>query len=144
MSSLLGRAIAIASEAHNGQLDKAGKAYITHPLRVMARLDTEDDELKAIAVLHDVVEDNEDWSTVRLGAEGMTQRVCLGVHALTRTADETYEEYIDRVALNSDARRVKIEDLTDNMDVRRLAELTEKDIKRLQKYHRAYVKLMAM
>ena len=33
--STLQRAIEIATEVHQGQLDKAGRDYIAHPLRIM-------------------------------------------------------------------------------------------------------------
>jgi hypothetical protein len=40
------------------------------------------------------------------------------------------------------ATAVKINDLTDNMDIRRLPYLSDKDVKRLKKYLKAYKKLM--
>ena len=42
--STLKRAIEIATEAHQGQFDKAGKDYIGHPLRVMEMGKTEEAE----------------------------------------------------------------------------------------------------
>ena len=48
-------AIAIAAQAHKGIKDKAGAAYILHPLRMMMRMKTESEMMTAI--LHDVVED---------------------------------------------------------------------------------------
>ena len=56
--SLLEKALAIAVEAHRGQKDRAGKPYILHPLRVMGRVSTEDEQI--VAILHDVVEDTLD------------------------------------------------------------------------------------
>ena len=53
----LEKAIQIAVKAHEGQPDKAGAAYILHPLRVMQNLDTETEMI--VGVLHDVVEDSE-------------------------------------------------------------------------------------
>ena len=60
----LGRAIAIAAEAHSGQFDKAGAPYILHPLRVMLSLSTEEERI--VGVLHDLVEDCEEWTFERL------------------------------------------------------------------------------
>lgn len=53
----LEKAILIATKAHEGQKDKAGKPYILHPLRVMLRMKTTKDMMAAI--LHDVVEDTD-------------------------------------------------------------------------------------
>ena len=55
-ASLLETAIQIAAEAHAGQKQKNGQPYILHPLRVMARVSTEEEQI--VAVLHDVLEDN--------------------------------------------------------------------------------------
>jgi (p)ppGpp synthase/HD superfamily hydrolase len=52
---LVDAALRIAARAHAGQTDKAGMPYIDHPKRVPARLATT--ELKAVALLHDVLED---------------------------------------------------------------------------------------
>ena len=68
--STLERAIQIATEAHKGQLDKAGRDYIGHPLRVMAMGKTEDE--KIVGVLHDVIEDT-GWTFEMLEAEGFSR-----------------------------------------------------------------------
>ena len=70
--STLARAIEIATEAHRGQVDKAGNEYIGHPLRVMEMGKTEEE--KIVGVLHDVVEDT-DWSFERLEAEGFAPEI---------------------------------------------------------------------
>ena len=46
---------ALATKAHEGQTDKAGLPYITHPERVALRM--ESPELQVIGWLHDTVED---------------------------------------------------------------------------------------
>jgi (p)ppGpp synthase/HD superfamily hydrolase len=131
----LERAIAIASEAHQGQLDKAGQPYVLHPLRMMQRLSGE--QAQIVAVLHDVVEDTP-WSLAQLRAEGFSEALLAAVDALTRREAESYEEFIERLLPNPLARQVKLADLEDNMDLRRIAELGEKDWERLQRYHRAW------
>lgn len=138
--SVLAKAIAFASLKHVNQKDKGGNAYILHPLRMMMRLRTSDEELMAIAVLHDVIEDC-DVSFDDLKELGMTERVISGVQALTRQNGETYEQFIDRVTLNKDAMLVKREDLKDNSDLTRLKGVTEKDIARMQKYMIAFKKI---
>ena len=57
---------------------------------------------------------------------------------LTRVPEESYEIYLERVQKNSLAVPVKLGDLRDNMDMKRLKKLTPNDLARLQKYHQAY------
>lgn len=138
-SELLRRAIDIAKEAHKGQVDKAGNEYIDHPLRVMIAVHSVSE--KIVGVLHDVIEDT-DWTFERLEAEGFTTEIIEALKCVTKLSeDEPYDAFIERVKTNPLAVAVKIKDLADNMDIRRLNELTEKDFKRLQKYHRAYKEL---
>lgn len=137
--STLKRAIQIATEAHKGQFDKAGKEYIGHPIRVMEMGKTEDE--KIVGVLHDVIEDT-DWTFERLEAEGFSQEVINALRCVTKTSEnENYDDFIDRVKKNPLAASVKINDLTDNMDIRRLPYLSDKDVKRLKKYLKAYKRL---
>ena len=137
--STLQRAIEIATEAHQGQLDKAGRDYIGHPLRVMEMGKTENE--KIVGVLHDVIEDS-DWTFVKLAEEGFSDEVIAALKCVTKTSEnENYDNFIDRVKKNPLAAAVKINDLTDNMDVRRLPYLSDKDVKRLKKYLKAYKRL---
>ena len=139
-SELLRRAIDIAKEAHKGQVDKAGNEYIDHPLRVMAAGHSVSE--KIVGILHDVVEDT-DWTFERLAAEGFTTEIIEAVKCVTKQwEDEPYDAFIERVKTNPLAVAVKINDIADNMDIRRLKELTDKDLKRLQKYHKAYRQLV--
>ena len=132
--STLERAIALAAMAHEGQLDKAGAPYILHPLRMMLRLETLEERI--VATLHDVVEDC-GVTLDQLRAEGFSEAVIDGVDALTRRETETYEEFVLRAKTNRIGRQVKIADLEDNSDVRRLPEVTERDRARMEKYKRA-------
>lgn len=137
--STLERAIEIAAEAHKGQVDKAGNEYIGHPLRVMEMGKTLEE--KIVGVLHDVVEDT-DWTFERLEAEGFAPEVIAALRCVTKTSDnENYDDFIERVKKNPLATAVKINDLTDNMDIRRLPYLSDKDVKRLKKYLKAYKRL---
>jgi len=133
--SKLEDAIIIAAEAHKGQRDKYGAPYILHPLRVMARVKTED-EMTA-AILHDTVEDTE-WTFDALRDAGFSEQIVEAVDCLTKRDSEYYDSLIERARRNPLARRVKIADLEDNMDVRRIAEVTAKDTERLAKYRRAW------
>ncbi|NBC19329.1 MAG: HD domain-containing protein [Bacteroidetes bacterium] len=137
---LLERAIAIALEAHAGQTDKAGAPYILHPLRLMDRMTTPAAQMAA--VLHDVVEDS-DWTLEALRDEGFPDEVIDAVEGLTRRDGETYMAFIERAAQHPIARVVKQADLEDNLDVRRLATVSEKDRERLDQYLRALRRLQA-
>lgn len=138
--STLARAIEIATEAHKGQVDKAGNEYIGHPLRVMEMGKTEEE--KIVGVLHDVVEDT-DWSFDMLEAEGFAPEIIAALKCVTKISEnENYDAFIERVRKNPLATAVKINDLTDNMDIRRLPYLSDKDVKRLKKYLKAYKKLI--
>ena len=115
--SILERAIEIATEAHRGQRDKAGNDYIGHPLRVMAAGKTTEE--KIVGVLHDVVEDS-DWTLEGLAAEGFAPEIIEALRCLTHAEEEPYDRYIARIKGNPLAVAVKLNDLTDNMDIRRL------------------------
>ena len=137
--STLERAIEIATEAHRGQLDKAGNDYISHPLRVMAAGTSVNE--KIVGVLHDVVEDT-DWTFEMLAAEGFSDEVIDALRCVTKLSEnEPYDKFIARVKTNSLAVAVKLNDLSDNMDIRRLPYLSDKDVKRLKKYLKAYKQL---
>ncbi len=131
-------AIALAVEAHRGQRDKAGQVYVLHPLRLMLRLDTELERMTA--VLHDVVEDSP-YTLERLRGLGYPEEVLSALDCLTRRAGETYEAFIERIRPHALARRVKLADLEDNMDVRRLPSVTPKDVERLSRYRAAWSRL---
>lgn len=138
--NILAVAIKFAAEKHVEQLDKGGKAYILHPIRMMMRLRTNDEELMAIAVLHDVVEDCE-VTFVELRQIGMNDRVINGVAALTKLSGETYDQFIDRLSGNRDAMIVKREDLRENLDITRLKGISSKDVARMEKYMNAFKKI---
>jgi (p)ppGpp synthase/HD superfamily hydrolase len=129
-------AIKLAAALHKGQTDKAGAPYILHPLRVMLRLATEEERITA--VLHDVVED----CGVTLGQLrdlGYGDAVVEALDFLSRRPEEDrYDAFIRRIQAGPDlARKVKLADLADNMDLSRIAEPTARDHQRVQKYRRA-------
>jgi (p)ppGpp synthase/HD superfamily hydrolase len=134
--STLAKAIEIATSAHKGQKDKSGAEYILHPLRVMERGKTEVE--KICGVLHDVVEDS-DWTFAALENEGFSAEVIVILRCITKKSeDEDYDKFINRVSKNPIAVQVKINDLLDNMDITRFKDLNESDLKRLNKYLKAY------
>jgi len=135
----LQRAIEIAIEAHKGQTDKAGKPYILHIFQVMAKGRSEDEKITAL--LHDIIEDSA-WTLEKLEAEGFSHKIIEALDCLTKREGESYEEFIKRVKSNPLAIKVKINDLEDNMDIRRLSQVSDKDAERLNKYLRAYRELI--
>ena len=141
--STLERAIEIAREAHRGQVDRAGEEYIGHAMRVMEAGKTLEE--KIVGVLHDVVEDSKEWSFERLEQEGFAPEIIEALRCVTKlSAEEPYDKFIARVKGNPLAVAVKLNDLTDNMDIRRLPYLSDKDVKRLKKYLKAYKQLMGV
>ena len=138
---MLNKMLVLATNRHAGQYDKGGNPYILHPLKVMYYLKTTDEELQCVGLGHDLVEDTETTYT-ELAELGFSKRVIEGIKALTKQRGETYDEYKAKVKANPDAIKVKMADLRHNTDVRRLKGVTEKDIARIEKYHKFYVELM--
>lgn len=123
----------VATKTHEGQTDKAGVDYIEHPIKVASLVDGENE--KVCALLHDVMEDTEfPESALRiLFGDEIVDTLLL----LTHCDGESYEEYIEKISESELATKVKIADLTHNSDLTRLKEITEKDLKRYEKYQRS-------
>ena len=136
--NIVEKALSIALEAHTGQVDKADQPYILHPIRLMLHMETENE--MAAALLHDVIEDTS-MTYDHLLKNGMPQSVIDILKHITKIDGESYDTFIDRVSKNDSARKIKIEDIKDNMNVNRLMKLTEEDLERLKKYHSALKKL---
>ena len=137
--STLKRAIEIATKAHEGITDKFGAPYIKHVTRVMNM--GQNDNEKIIGVLHDVIEDTH-ITFEDLEKEGFSKEVIEALKCVTKISeDEDYTEFINRVKLNPLAVKVKLNDLTDNLDIKRMPVVLESDLKRLNKYLRAYNEL---
>ncbi|WP_308922593.1 GTP pyrophosphokinase [Janthinobacterium sp. J1-1] len=136
----LERAIEIAARTHAGQVDKGGAPYILHPLRVMLRVAPGAQQI--VAVLHDVVEDSE-VTFEDLEREGFSAEVINGLRAVTKVEGESYEDFVARAALDPVGKKVKLADLMENSDLSRIAEPSQKDLERIEKYGRAIRYLMA-
>ena len=144
----------IVAEAFKDTVDKGGKPYYLHLERVATNclkyapsgMSDEDKELlQVVAYLHDLFEDCPDWEVIRLkGLFGdKAWIVAYMVTMLTKRADMSYNDYIAIVRTNKYVRAVKLADLEDNLNTLRLDNLTSNDLKRIQKYHRAYKLLIA-
>lgn len=137
---MIDKAIEITEKSFKGKKDKGGADYVNHLYRVADKFQGIDN--KVVALLHDLLEDCEEWNEEKLRKEFNTD-VCDAVVCLTKVLNEPYDKYIERVKSNRIATLVKIADLEDNMDVKRLNELDDFCLKRLQKYHRTWKELVS-
>lgn len=133
----LNAAIHVATVVHKGQYDRGGKPYILHPLHLMNQL-MFDPVLAAIAVLHDVIEDS-DYTIDYFIEAGYDPRIVEALELLTHDLEDSYQEYLEKIATNYDAIRVKRKDLQHNSDITRLKGVREKDLVRTKKYHEAFL-----
>lgn len=153
MVANLERAIQIATEAHEGQTRFDGSPYIEHPLRVMriVAIQGHSERAQIVGVMHDVVEDNDEWTFDRLRDEGFDDSIMFPLELLTKepnpeglseTAEAAlYDLYIQRLAVNACARAVKKADLFDNLDLTGLDNPSKKRIINSDKYGRALLYL---
>ena len=132
--SMFELALSIAKKAHEGQYDKAGVVYIKHPLFVASLGDTQEE--KAVALLHDVLEDSP-YTAEELILAGLPETVVTAVQVLTKKKGQDYQQYLELVKSNPIARCVKLADLKHNSDLSRLATITEKNLERFEKYKKA-------
>ena len=131
---MLELALSIATKAHRGQFDKAGIDYIAHPIFVASQVDSEEE--KAVALLHDVIEDSSVTAEELLNA-GLPETVVTAVQILSKKKGQDYQTYLKTVKSNPLARAVKLADLKHNSDLLRLETITGKDLERLEKYKKA-------
>ena len=122
----LDKAIKLACEAHAGQMDKAGKPYILHPLRLMLKFQKKQEQV--VAVLHDVVEDS-DVTLDDLVNKGFSELVLDALDCLSKRENEDYGAFIKRIFPNELARKIKIEDIKDNLDLTRIDSVNNEDLK---------------
>ena len=134
MNDLVKKADAFAAKAHEGQTDKAGLPYMTHPRAVAAMI--EDETAKVAALLHDTVEDT-DVTLDEIRAE-FGDEIADAVDLLTHRDGTDYFEYVAGVKKNPVAWRVKLADLTHNMDLSRIPSPTDDDFARIERYKKAY------
>ena len=127
-------AVQVATDAHNGQLDKGGNPYILHPTAVAESLDST--EHKIVAYLHDVCEDTE-ITFDDLAQMGFTPRIVNSIRNITKVKGVSYDDYLKSVKKDSNALYVKMADIKHNMDISRIKNPTQKDYDRIEKYKKA-------
>lgn len=133
-TELTKKAILIAYKAHKDQLDKSGMPYILHPFHLAEQM--KDEKTTIIALLHDTIEDT--YVTFDdLLKEGFEEDIIASLKLLTHDKSVPYMEYIKEIKSDEDATEVKKADLKHNSDLSRLSVITEKDLKRVEKYKKA-------
>ena len=137
--NMVQKALEIAIKAHKGQIDKAGKEYILHPIMVALMVCT--NEEKQVALLHDVIEDTK-ISIEDLRKEGFNGKILDAITAITKNKNENYDQYLDRVIKNNIATNVKLADMHHNSDINRYENPTIEDKKRSESYFLKTKKLL--
>ena len=123
MDIMVQRAIWFATQAHAGQTRKyTGEPYVNHPVEVMQLVNTvtDDPEILAAAVLHDVVEDTP--ATIMNIRIGFSPRVAELVDDLTdvskpQDGNRATRKELDRqhtAKASPDAKTIKLADLISN------------------------------
>jgi len=140
-TKLTKKAIKICYEKHKEQFDKSGLPYVFHPWHVAEQMNDENSTI--VALLHDVIEDTS--TTIDdLKLCGFNSKIIESLECLTHKKDVDYFDYIEHISRNKIATKVKIADLEHNMDINRIDDITDKDLKRLEKYKKAYEFLTKM
>ncbi len=153
--SAIEKAIALALDAHEGQVDKGGAPYILHPLRVMATVEQMcpgcPEEVLLAAVMHDVIEDSSynqfDIEKAMTGEAGClpwtAYQAAMLVIYLTKQHGQSEDEYYEQIKSNEYACYIKLADLRDNMDTSRLPVIRENDLIRINNYKRREQEIIA-
>lgn len=127
------KAMIIAYNAHQGQVDKSGIPYIYHPIHLAEQMQTEEECI--VALLHDTVEDtNVTFETLE---KEFSKEVIEALKLLTHDKSVDYMDYVKNLKNNPIAKKVKLADLYHNSDITRMENPTQKDIERKEKYHKA-------
>ena len=127
------KALKLCFEVHKEQIDKSGLPYVFHPFHLAEQMDTEEECI--VALLHDAVEDTE--VTFEDLEKEFSKTIIDAIRLLTHDKSVDYMEYVKQLKNNPIAKKVKLADLRHNSDTARLLKITEKDIKRVEKYKKA-------
>ena len=143
------RALELITKYFKDKKDKGGNPYIEHlrtvafSIRQYAETCCKDkycddaifyNKAYIVALLHDIIEDT-DMTRDILSKEGIDDVEILdAIESVTRQKNEKYFDFIKRVSKNNIGRIVKIYDLENNMDIKRMNTYGEYEKKRLNKY----------
>src|SRR6266487_2847046 len=101
----------------------------------MFRLETEAERI--VGVLHDVIE-HTNFKAEDLRQMGYSEEILQALDCVTRRDGQSYDDLVLRSKANPNARRVKLADLEDNMDIRRMNEVTPKELQKRARYRKAW------
>ncbi len=138
-NKILSNAIKLTVDKFQNTYDKNNEPYILHCLEVMNGVSDKGHYVMAAAVMHDLVEDTD--VTLEDLKKTFPERVVSLVSLMTKDPNKTYDEYIERIMTDKDAIAIKMADLRHNSKIGRMPGYTEKDVRRLIKYHLTYDKL---
>lgn len=128
------KALKLSFEAHKNQIDKSGVPYVYHPFHLAEQMIDEDTTI--VALLHDVVEDTY-YTLDDLSSMGFSDEIIEAISLMTHDKNIPYMDYVAQIAKNPIAKAVKLADLRHNSDLSRLDIITDKDLKRVEKYKKA-------
>lgn len=137
----------IASQLHRGQKDKAGVDYFTGHLSAVAKMGNTWQE-QVVGYLHDASEDTPNSVEDVLNlldekletplTEADREELATALRLLNHHLAPDRETYIQRIKSNALATKVKLHDLTHNMDLSRIPNPTQKDYERVERYKKEY------
>lgn len=128
------KALKLSFEAHKNQVDKSGMPYVFHPFHLAEQM--KDEQTTIVALLHDVFEDT-DYSLDDLSLMGFGDKIIEAISLMTYDKNIPYMDYVVQISKNQIAKAVKLADLKHNSDLTRLDAVTDKDLKRMEKYKKA-------
>ena len=134
---MLGKAISLASQVFEKTKDRGEQPYILHCLFVMDKVKYLGNTAMICAVLHDVVEDCPEITWEYMQKE-FGDEVTLILQLLTHRKETDYMDYIKALSVHPIAKEIKKADLEHNSRITRLKGLRKKDLKKKEKYFRAY------
>lgn len=146
-------ALELCRKLHAGQVDKCGQPYWIHPFTAAMSYffgyrDVKSISFAIVGLLHDIPEDTGMAVEALAQLIELTDEEIAALKLLTRQDGVSYDEYIDSIeeSGNKIAIDVKLNDLLHNMNLDRFTEagieITSKDEKRINRYTKAFNKLM--
>jgi len=131
---LLGRAIAIAATEHQYKFDVMGEPFILHPLRLMMKAKHDDE--RVVVLLREIV-NKDGWTVDRLAKEGFNPQILAALDCIGHRSSETFNEYIDRIALNRLAACTILLDIEERLNLQMQVKLSARNVKAIRQYHAA-------